>query len=85
MTELIAVFKSRSQAMDANMRLKMQGIPSGLINTPKEVNIGCGLSVKIPQNLSSRGKQIILSGKYSAFFGFFMLSTAYGRTMVKRL
>ncbi len=46
MTEILAVFRSRSQAADCNTRLKNFGIPTSLVNTPKEANVGCGLSVK---------------------------------------
>lgn len=70
MTEQIAVFRSRSQAMDCNARLRSYGVPSSLINTPKEANVGCGLSIKIPQNMLQRASAIISGGKYSAFYGF---------------
>lgn len=71
MTEQIAVFRSRAQAIDCNSRLHSLGVPSSLINTPREANIGCGLSVKIPQNMIDRAKRIIASGRYSAFYGYF--------------
>lgn len=70
MTEHIAVFRSRAQAIDCNNRLRSLGVPSSIINTPREANIGCGLSVKIPQNMVERAKRIILNGKYSAFYGY---------------
>ena len=71
MTEQIAVFRSRAQAIDCNSRLRSMGVPSSLINTPREANIGCGLSVKIPQNMLERAKRIIANSKYSAFYGYF--------------
>lgn len=71
MTEQIAVFRSRAQAIDCNARLRSNGVPSSIINTPREANIGCGLSVKIPANMVERAKRIIASGRYSAFYGFF--------------
>ena len=70
MTELIAVFRSRSQAIDCNAKLRARGIPSSVISTPREANIGCGLSVKIPKNFESRTKMIIANARYSAFYGF---------------
>ncbi len=85
MTELLAVFRSRAQAADCNSRLRMNGIPSNLINTPKEAGIGCGLSVKIPQNMAARAKTIILKGNYSAFYGFFAMKNLYGRIFFGRL
>ena len=84
MTEILAVFRSRSQAVDCNSRLRRGGIPSNLINTPKEAGVGCGLSVKFPQNMEMRAKAIIFGGRYSAFYGFMTMSTVYGRTTFKR-
>ena len=63
MTEILAVFRSRSQAADCNTRLKNFGIPTSLVNTPKEANVGCGLSVKIPQNLLPRARTLIISAR----------------------
>ena len=83
MIEILAVFRSRSQAMDCNTRLRRGGIPSNLINTPKEANVGCGLSVKFPQSAEMRARYIINSGKYSAFYGFMTVNTNYGRTVFK--
>ena len=70
MIEQIAVFRSRAQAIDCNSRLRSFGVPSTIINTPKEANIGCGLSVRIPQNMLPRARAIIAGGRYSAFYGF---------------
>lgn len=74
MTEVIAVFRSRSQAMDCNAVLRSAGIPVNLINTPKEANVGCGLSVKIPQSFLQRAKSVIIRKRYSAFYGFMKLN-----------
>ena len=71
MTEILAVFRSRSQAVDCNMRLRSYGVPSNLVNTPKEAGVGCGLSVKIPQNMLARAKVIIAGGRYPAFYGYY--------------
>ena len=73
MTDILAVFRSRSQAADCNSMLRMYGIPSNLVNTPKEAGTGCGLSVKIPQNMVARAKTLIARGKYSAFYGYFTM------------
>ncbi len=78
MTEILAVFRSRMQAIDCNSRLKINGLPSVLVNTPKELNIGCGLSVKIPQNALPRAKILITNGRYSAFYGYYTLQSPYG-------
>lgn len=85
MTEILAVFRSRSQAIDCNARLRAAGISVSLINTPREANIGCGLSVKIPQNGYERSRIIIRNARYSAFYGFYRLQNNYGRTIFGRI
>ncbi len=85
MTEVLAVFRSRSQAIDCNARLRAMGVPSGLVNTPREANIGCGLSVKIPDNMLARARAIVLAGKYSAFYGFLKVNTGYGRAFIGKI
>ena len=85
MTEILAVFRSRSQAVDCNARLGRYGIKSTLINTPKEANVGCGLSVKFTENYLSRAKTVIKGGNYSAFYGYYIMKNVYGRTFFGRV
>ncbi|MDE7082076.1 MAG: DUF3343 domain-containing protein [Clostridia bacterium] len=85
MTEILAVFRSRSQAIDCNSRLNKYGINAALINTPKEANIGCGLSVKFAENVLNRAKILIKSGNYSAFYGYYVMKNVYGRAFFGRI
>lgn len=79
MTYVLAIFRSRAQAVDCNIKLKSMGIASELINTPKEANIGCGLSLKLTQAAAERAKIIVRRANYSAFYGFFLMNNTYGR------
>lgn len=47
MGEIIVVIKSRSAALRFADELKTYRISCKVINTPKEANVGCGLSVKL--------------------------------------
>ena len=84
MTYILAIFRSRSQAVDCNIRLKSRGVASELINTPKEANIGCGLSLRIPHAAGKRAETIIKKANYSAFYGFFVVQYTYGRIQLGR-
>lgn len=84
MTYILAIFRSRAQAVDCNIRLKAMGIACELTNTPKEANIGCGLSVKLTPEAYRRAKAVIKGG-YSAFYGFYHLQTTYGRITIGRI
>jgi hypothetical protein len=70
MTYIIAIFRSRTQAVECSQRLRALNIPAKLISTPKSANVGCGLSVEFAQNYSTRVKNIIARGNYSAFYGY---------------
>lgn len=85
MTEVLAVFRSRAQAIDCSSKLRANGLPAVIVTTPKEANIGCGLSVRLPQNMLPRAKALILGGRYSAFYGFFTVKTQYGRTFFGKM
>ena len=85
MTEILAVFRSRSQAADCSSRLKSFGIPASLVNTPKEANVGCGLSLKIPQSMLARARTVISGGRYSAFYGFYSMQNLNGRIFIARI
>lgn len=85
MGDLLAVFKSRSQAMDLYSRLSAARIRCAIVNTPKAANVGCGLSVKFDRAALQRVTNIVRAGRYSAFYGFFTLLNAYGGTSVRRL
>ena len=84
MTYILAIFRSRSQAVDCNIRLKNSGVGAELINTPREANIGCGLSIKIPHEDAHRAKNIIRRANYSAFYGYFVIQKTYGRWQLGR-
>ena len=84
MTYILAIFRSRSQAVDCNIRLKSYGVSAELINTPKEANIGCGLSIKIAHDHAERAKRIIQKANYSAFYGYFVMQRTYGRWQLGR-
>lgn len=85
MTEILAVFRSRSQAIDCTGVLKNYGVSASLINTPKEAAIGCGLSVKFSQTGFAVAKKIISGKRYSSFYGFFNLQTRYGRIYIAKM
>lgn len=84
MTYILAIFRSRAQAVDCNIRLKSLGIAAELINTPKEANIGCGLSLKLSHAAAERAKPIIRRANYSAFYGFYAVQNTYGRLQLGR-
>lgn len=70
MTDILAVFRSRTQAIDCLGRLKALQIPARLVSTPREANIGCGLSIRFTLSAAARVKTVITRANYSAFYGY---------------
>ncbi len=73
MTEILAVFRSRAQAIDALAKLKSAGVAANLVNTPREANVGCGLSVRFFETSFPRVRQILSRFGYTAFGGFLIV------------
>ena len=42
----VAAFRSRSQVFMFEGMLRREGIPVGIVSTPRDVSMGCGLSVR---------------------------------------
>ncbi len=83
MNGILAVFRSRAQTLEYVMRLKSCGICAAAVSTPREANVGCGLSAKFGAFDFARAKAVLASCNRSAFVGFFRVETGYGRTFVR--
>ena len=83
MTEILAVFRSRSQAIDCLNKMRTLNLPAQLINTPKEANAGCGLSVKFGQHVAARAKSLIARLKYSSFYCYMRIDARGGKIFIK--
>ncbi|MCI8369355.1 MAG: DUF3343 domain-containing protein [Clostridia bacterium] len=83
MTDILAVFRSRSQAIDCINKMRALNIPAQLINTPKEANVGCGLSLKIPAATAARAKSVIAKLNYSSFYGYMRIEDRSGKIFIR--
>lgn len=68
----LAVFRARTQTiMFANI-LKSYGVPVSIVNTPRRLNVSCGISVKFPKLYKNIADGIIERRKFDSFAGFFV-------------
>lgn len=67
----IAVFRSRSQTVRFFEELKAYRVPSTVVNTPRELAQGCGLSVRFPAQYENKVLQIQSRLQLSSFVGIF--------------
>ena len=67
---MLAVFRSRAQALDAISRLGGAGVPAQAVSTPKEAGYGCGLSVRYDARFQARvAVLMIIMGAHGAAIG----------------
>lgn len=78
MTEILAVFRSRTQAIDCKARLCACGVPAAVVATPPYLKLGCGFSVKFPAIFQKAAKSAISRAGYSAFYGYITSSPHRG-------
>jgi len=69
----IAVFRSQTQTYSFNNLLNSYGISSTIIQTPRQAEVSCGLSVKIPYGAIETAKQILSRRSFSSFVGLFFV------------
>ena len=74
---VLAVFRSRAQALDCISLLRKGGIPVSAVGTPAEAGVGCGISVRFDERFFIRVRSILGGCRYSSFAGF-LRRTPYG-------
>ena len=69
----IAAFRSRQQVLHYESILTRRGIPVRVLSTPREVAVGCGLSLQFPIDYI-RSVQEVLSHEHPAnLIGLYMV------------
>lgn len=71
MRELIAVFKSRRDAMQFGMMMGKRGIKVQAISTPAKVGSTCDLSVRFPRGAYGIAEMVLSRGEFQSFRGFY--------------
>ena len=74
----IAAFRSRQQVMRFDSALKRAGIPSDIISTPREVSLGCGLSVQFDLRDARAVIDVYRQSRPGNLIGFYQVTRAYG-------
>lgn len=85
MEYVIVAFRSRAHTVKFHEYLRRNGIPSEIVNTPKEAGVGCGLSVKISKERLPLIKNLVYSLKISSFAGFFLYKTVGGKRTIRTI
>lgn len=55
----VAAFRSRQQVLRFEATLRQLGVPTRVVTTPRDISMGCGLSVRFPLDHLARVRQAL--------------------------
>lgn len=67
----LAVFRARTQTLLFANLLRSYGVTVTIINTPRSINVSCGISAKFSATYKKTAESIIARRKFDSFAGFF--------------
>lgn len=67
----LAVFRARNETITFATLLRSYGIKAQIVNTPRKINVSCGISVKFSTKDYDIAKQLVSRRKFDTFVGFF--------------
>lgn len=79
----IAAFRSRQQVMRFEAAMRRAGIRAQVISTPRDVSVGCGLSVRFEMRDAAAVQQVFRQSRPGNLIGFYRVErTGNGRPLV---
>ena len=78
-TFAIASFRSRQQVLRFEAALRREGIAASVITTPRDVSLGCGLSVRFEIEDFAAVKRVTRMLQPTNLIGFYAVERSEGR------
>ena len=75
----IASFRSRQQVLKFEGALRRAGVHTSIITTPRDVSMGCGLSIRFAPEDYERVREVYRQLKPSNLIGFYRITLEGGR------
>lgn len=85
MKYLIVSYKSRNSLYAFQKMLRQMGIASSIINTPRNIALSCGLSLKIDFAFYAQVAGLVGSSRLTGFWGVFLLTKTPTHDQIERL
>ena len=80
----IASFRSRQQVLKFEGALRRSGIRTEVITTPRDVSVGCGLSIRFELSDAARVMDVYNQLRPSNLIGFYRVERMDGQRTVTR-
>ena len=68
---MLAVFRSRTETLNFAYILRSYGVFASVVNTPRKINVSCGISVSFNSSDLLVAKSIISRRGFNTFAGFY--------------
>ena len=76
----IAAYRSRQQVLLLENALRREGVNASVITTPREVALGCGLSVRFAMDDLEKVQSAVRRLKPASLIGIYRVDTGSGQT-----
>lgn len=74
MTQIIIAFRSRTESLQFSDYLGRAGVPATLLNTPRELSTGCGVSVGVDERYLGITQSLLMRfNAKKSYFGMFKI------------
>jgi len=77
----IAAFRSRQQVMRFEQMLNQAGVRTRVVSTPREVSVGCGLSVRFELSDVNAVRQVLYRSKPANLIGLYSVKQDGGERL----
>ena len=81
----LAVFASRNETLYLAKMLLANGIRAGVVNTPKEAGLACGISVKFEEFNLLAVKNLLASKPFRSFAGIYRVNFRENRYTYEKI
>lgn len=85
MEYIVIAFRSRAHTVKFYDMLQSNGLYCEIINTPKQVGVGCGLSVKINTGGLIPVKKMLKKTSLSSFAGLFLVKETGKERIIRNI
>ena len=66
---MLAVFRSRTETLNFASLLRSYGVSCSIVNTPRRINVSCGISVQFSRRDEGLAKQVLSRRRFDTFAG----------------
>ena len=77
----IAAYRSRTQVLRLEEKLRAEGVMCRMVSTPREVALGCGLSVRFALEDIDRVRRAVASLPGTGLIGLYRVHTSGSRRL----